>query len=89
MKLAYTNWHREPVHDDMIKNELALLSNGLLQYETGGFKVHFDNRNFKQRNQNNNNNNRNYKGQGGGNRNYGGGGNGYGKNRNNKYKKNK
>ncbi len=93
MKLAYTNWHKEPVHDDMIKNELAELSNGLLVYETGGYKVHFDNRpNFKQ-NRNNNNNNRNYKGnQGNNNRNYGGGNGGggsYNKNRNNKFNKNK
>ncbi|GAA4462115.1 hypothetical protein GCM10023093_08040 [Nemorincola caseinilytica] len=69
MKLAYGNWHKEPVHDDMIKNELAEISGGLLKYETGGYRVHFDitpqnnnnnNRNFKQRN--NNNNNRNFKG---------------------------
>lgn len=69
MKLAYGNWHKEPVHDDMIKNELAELSGGKLRYETGGYRVHFDNnppnnnnnnRNFKQRN-NNNNNNRNFK----------------------------
>ena len=82
MKLAYTNWHKEPVHDDMIKNELAALTNGELQYETGGYKVYFDTRtNFKQRN--NNNNNRNYKGQSGGNnqRNFGGSGNNYNKNR--------
>ncbi len=70
MKLAYGNWHKEPVHDDMIKNELAEISGGKLKYETGGFRVTFDtnpvsnnnnNRNFKQRN-NNNNNNRNFKG---------------------------
>lgn len=68
MKLAYGNWHKEPVHDDMIKNELAEISSGQLKYETGGYRVHFDttpqntnnNRNFKQRN-NNNNNNRNFK----------------------------
>lgn len=92
MKLAYTNWHREPVHDDMIKNELALLSNGQLQYETGGYKVHFDNRsNFKQRNQGGGGN-RNFKGgQNGGNRNYnnGGGGGNYNKNRNKYKNKNK
>lgn len=72
MKLAYTNWHKEPVHDDMIKNELSVLTNGQLVYETGGYKVHFDPRtNFKPRN-NNNNNNRNFKGGGGGNqRNFG------------------
>ncbi|MBA3828834.1 MAG: DUF4290 domain-containing protein [Taibaiella sp.] len=103
MKLAYTNWHKEPVHDDMIKNELSVLSNGELQYETGGYRVHFDLRtNFKQRPNNNNNNNRNYKG-GGGNRNFGGnntnsnnnssgGGGSYGNNnynKNRKFKNNK
>lgn len=51
MKLAYTNWHREPIHDDMIKNELYVLSDGQLQYEPGGYKVHFDSRAaYKQRN---------------------------------------
>jgi hypothetical protein len=90
MKLAYTNWHKEPVHDDMIKSELAALTNGELQYETGGYKVYFDTRtNFKQRN-NNNNNNRNFKNKGGGGnnqRNFGGGNNnGYNKNR--KFNKN-
>ncbi len=66
MKLAYGNWHKEPVHDDMIKNELRELSGGLLNYETGGYRVQYDNnrqQNFKQRN-NNNNNNRNFKGNG-------------------------
>lgn len=98
MKLAYINWHKEPVHDDMIKNELAALTNGELTYETGGYRVHFDTRSFKQgggnNNSRNNNNNRNFKGQGGGNRNNnnnnnsgGGYGNGYNKNR--KFNKNK
>lgn len=73
MKLAYTNWHREPVHDDMIKNELSILSNGTLTYETGGYRVHFDNRS----NRNNNNNNRNRNNN---NRNNNGGGNRYGNN---------
>ncbi len=103
MKLAYANWHKEPVHDDMIKNELAEISGGKLVYETGGYRVHFDNtsprNNFKQRNNNNNNNNRNFKGnQGGGQggqRNFrdrdnnGGGGYGGGFNKNRKFKKNK
>lgn len=85
MKLAYTNWHKEPVHDDMIKSELAELTNGALQYETGGYRVYFDNRNYKQRNNNNNrnNNNRNSNGQ----RNNYGNNNGYNKNR--KFNKNK
>lgn len=42
MKLAYTNWHKEPVHDDMIRAELAQLSDGSMIYEPGGYKVHFD-----------------------------------------------
>ncbi|MES2701308.1 MAG: DUF4290 domain-containing protein [Bacteroidota bacterium] len=66
MKLAYANWHKEPVHDDMIKNELAELTGGKLKYETGGYRVHVESpsrTNFKQRpNNNNNNNNRNFKG---------------------------
>lgn len=96
MKLAYTNWHREPVHDDMIKNELSILSNGTLNYETGGYRVHFDNRSNRNNNNNNNRNNRNNNNRsnnngGGGNRygnNNGGGSNGNYKNRN-KYKNNK
>lgn len=63
MKLAYGNWHKEPVHDDMIKSELKELSGGLLQYETGGYRVQYDTPRpaFKQNN-NRNNNNRNFKG---------------------------
>lgn len=70
MKLAYINWHREPVHDDMIRNELNVMTEGKLQYEQGGYKVYFDNRNFG-KNRNNRkgggrkggggNKNRNYK----------------------------
>jgi len=104
MKLAYANWHKEPVHDDMIKNELAEITGGLLKYETGGYRVHYDNnRGFKQRNNNSNsnNNNRNFKGnQGGGqnsnqrNNNFrdnNSGGSGYGNNfnKNRKFNKNK
>ncbi|XZF12672.1 DUF4290 domain-containing protein [Chitinophagaceae bacterium MMS25-I14] len=88
MKLAYTNWHKEPVHDDMIKNELNELTQGELQYETGGYRVHFDNRpnnNFK-RNNSNNSGNRNFKNTQGrnNNNNSGGGGNrSFGNNNNN------
>ena len=98
MKLAYANWHKEPVHDDMIKNELAEITGGQLVYETGGYRVHYDNNrpNFKQRN--NNNNNRNFKsnGQSGGQRNNnnfrdnnGNGGYGNNFNKNRKFNKNK
>ncbi|MEI8280211.1 MAG: DUF4290 domain-containing protein [Bacteroidota bacterium] len=72
MKLAYTNWHKEPVHDDMIKNELAILSKGEMTYETGGYRVHLDtrtNNNGGREGQNSRNfkggNNRNFKGGGG------------------------
>ncbi len=102
MKLAYANWHKEPVHDDMIKNELLELTDGQLLYEPGGFRPQFDSRsNFRSKNPNfnansNNPNNKNYRGGGsGGNgrgfKDNGGGGNGnYKKNFNkNKYNKNK
>jgi len=67
MKLAYGNWHKEPVHDDMIKNELKEISHGTLQYETGGYKIQYDTNRpaFKQKNSgpnSNNPNNRNFKG---------------------------
>jgi hypothetical protein len=47
----------------MIKSELKELSGGLLQYETGGYRVQYDTPRpaFKQNN-NRNNNNRNFKG---------------------------
>ncbi|QJB34184.1 DUF4290 domain-containing protein [Chitinophaga oryzae] len=35
MKLAYSNWHKESVHDDAIKAELAAITNGGLEYQTG------------------------------------------------------
>jgi hypothetical protein len=44
MKLAYSNWHKEPVHDDMIKEELSEITNGELNYTASGIKVRFDNR---------------------------------------------
>jgi hypothetical protein len=33
MKVAYSNWHKENVHDDMIKDELAHMSKGQLLYD--------------------------------------------------------
>ncbi|NLR65215.1 DUF4290 domain-containing protein [Chitinophaga varians] len=36
MKLAYSNWHKESVHDDAIKAELAAITNGELEFQTGG-----------------------------------------------------
>lgn len=82
MKLAYTNWHKEPVHDDMIKNELYELSDGMLKYESGGYKVHFDTRtNNHKHNNNKGNRNRNNQNSGGNNNRSFNNGNGYGKNK--------
>ncbi len=39
MKLAYANWHKEPIHDDMVKNELLALTNGELELIPGGYRV--------------------------------------------------
>lgn len=35
MKLAYSNWHKESVHDDAIRTELNIISKGQLQYQPG------------------------------------------------------
>ena len=35
MKLAYGNWHKESVHDDAIKSELNIITEGKLQYAPG------------------------------------------------------
>lgn len=66
MKLAYTNWHKEPVHDDMIREELSEITNGELTVGDGNIKIRFDNNNGSRNNnnkknaggQNRNNNNR-------------------------------
>jgi hypothetical protein len=36
MKLAYSNWHKESVHDDAIKSELSTITDGQLEYHPGG-----------------------------------------------------
>ncbi|WP_344978494.1 DUF4290 domain-containing protein [Compostibacter hankyongensis] len=35
MKLAYANWHKESIHDDMIRSELSLITDNQLSYQTG------------------------------------------------------
>lgn len=35
MKLAYSNWHKESVHDDAIKAELGSITNGQLEFQPG------------------------------------------------------
>lgn len=36
MKLAYSNWHKESVHDDAIKSELSTITDGQLEFHPGG-----------------------------------------------------
>ncbi len=61
MKLAYSNWHNEPVHEDMIKEELYQISEGELSYDGMSGKVRF-NRNNNNNNKRNNQQNRNMHG---------------------------
>jgi hypothetical protein len=65
MKLAYSNWHNEPVNEDMIKEELYQISGGELSYDGMSGKVRFNrsnNNNNQKRNNNHSNNNRNMSG---------------------------
>jgi hypothetical protein len=36
MKLAYSNWHKESVHDDAVRSELSTITEGKLDFLTGG-----------------------------------------------------
>jgi hypothetical protein len=97
MKLTYSNWHKELVHDDNIQSELQTITDGQLEFNNRPFVKHrVDNRpdddyrtnsgggyrkNFGQRNNNNSGGNRNNNG--GGNGNNRGNNNGGGNNRNN------
>ncbi len=78
MKLTYSNWHKELVHDDNIQNELSDMTHGELAFNNRPFVKHQAQRierdeyparnnyrkNFGARdNRNNNNNNRNNNGQ--------------------------
>lgn len=40
MKLTYSNWHKELVHDDNIQSELASITNGELEFDTRPFIKH-------------------------------------------------
>ena len=95
MKLTYSNWHKELVHDDNIQTELASITKGELEFNNRPFVKHrTDNRseddygtpkyrkNFGARNNNNRNNN-----QGGRDNRDGRNSNNNNNNRNNKFKK--
>ncbi len=75
MKLSYSNWHKELVHDDGIRQELNAITNGELEFTNTPYVRHrtmsfrdeeaysggkrMMNRNNNNNNRNNNNNNRN------------------------------
>lgn len=40
MKLAYSNWHKELVHDDNIQNELSSITEGQLEFNNRPFVKH-------------------------------------------------
>lgn len=40
MKLTYSNWHRELVHDDSIQSELSEITDGKLEFDTRPFIKH-------------------------------------------------
>lgn len=40
MKLAYSNWHKESVHDDAVRSELNTITNGQLEYHAGTGSSH-------------------------------------------------
>lgn len=84
MKLTYSNWHKELVHDDTIQNELQSITEGQLEFNNRPFVKH-RNDNMADRddyrsggggNYRKNFGQRNNQGGGGGNRNNKGGGGG-------------
>ncbi len=81
MKLSYSNWHKELVHDDSIRSELNTITGGELEFSNTPYIKHrnqnfereeFGGRNNNNRRQNfgnrNGNNGRNNNNNGGGNR---------------------
>lgn len=85
MKLAYSNWHKELIHDDAIRQEMNTITNGKLEFSNTPFVRHraanFQEESYGYGNagkRTNNRNNRNYRngGGGGGGSNRSGGGNG-------------
>ena len=41
MKLAYSNWHKELVHDDGIRAELNVITSGKLEFDSTPFVKHY------------------------------------------------
>jgi len=85
MKLAYSNWHKELVHDDAIRSELNKITDGQLEFSNTPYIKH-RNQNFERDDYGSggrNNGGRRYQNFGGRNNNQGGGRNNQGGNRNN------
>jgi len=73
MKLAYNNWHKESVHDDMVRGELAAITDGklnflnnyVLQGHNDNYRLNkrksFQHKGLKNKPGGNNNNNNNHK----------------------------
>jgi hypothetical protein len=73
MKLTYSNWHKELVHDENIQAELQSITDGELEFNNRPFVKHrTDNRPERDDYGNNNNNRNNFRKNFGG-RNNGGG----------------
>ena len=47
MKLSYSNWHKELVHDDAIRSELNNITNGELEFSNTPYIKHRTNQNFE------------------------------------------
>ncbi|HMO62263.1 MAG TPA: DUF4290 domain-containing protein [Ferruginibacter sp.] len=91
MKLAYSNWHKELVHDDNIQSELSSITDGQLEFNNRPFVKHrtdnIDRDDYRSGGSNYRKNFGQRSGGGSNNRNRGGGGNnrnGSGGNRNHK-----
>lgn len=41
MKLAYSNWHKEMVHDDSIRAELNIITDGQLEFDSTPYVKHY------------------------------------------------
>lgn len=58
MKLTYSNWHKELVHDDTIRTELNIITDGALEFSATPFIKHRANAGFERDEFGRNNNNR-------------------------------
>jgi hypothetical protein len=79
MKLTYSNWHKELVHDDTIRTELNIITNGALEFSATPFIKHRANAGFEREEfgngRNNNNRRQNFNGRNNNNRPQSGNGN--------------